>query len=54
MNSIQLIRLLKKHERSHAWLSRKLNVSPVTIHKWATEKMRIPPEREKQIRRILT
>ena len=53
MRSIQLIRLLKKNERTQAWLSRQLNLTPTTINKWCNEEKKIPPEREKQIRRIL-
>ena len=53
MKSIQLLKLLKKHERSQSWLSRKLNVSTAIVSKWCNEVALIPDEREKQIRRLL-
>ena len=53
MKSIQLIKLLRKNERSQAWLSRQLNVSEMTISKWCNETLIITKDRERQIRRLL-
>ena len=48
-----LIKRLKKHERSQAWLSRKLNISAMAVCKWCNGKMAIPDNRSKQIERWL-
>ncbi len=53
MLGTQLLRLLRRNERSQAWLARKLMVSPMTVHKWAHSKMAIPAQRLRQIRKIL-
>ena len=48
-----LIKKLKKHERSQAWLSRKLNLSAMAVCKWYKGSMPIPDNRAKQIERWL-
>ena len=44
---------LKKHERSQAWLSRKLNLSPMAICKMCNGQLKIGDNRLKIIRKLL-
>ena len=47
MRKGQLIRRLRKHERSQAWLSRKMNISAMAVSKWCNGLMPIPDIRSK-------
>ena len=53
MHKALLVRRLKKHERSQAWLSRKMNVSPMSVCKWCNGTMMISDKRAKEIERWL-
>ena len=53
MHKALLVRRLKKHERSQAWLARKLKVAPMTISKWCNGLQGIPEKRQDQIQRWL-
>ena len=53
MRKTQLIKRLKKHERSQRWLSRKLNVSAMAVCKWCSGDLLINKDRAKQIRKWL-
>ena len=53
MHKALLVRRLKKHERSQAGLSRKLNVSPMSVCKWCNGTMMISDKRAKEIERWL-
>jgi len=45
----QIAKLLRKEERSQAWLARKLRVSRQTICLWVARKERVPVARQAQI-----
>jgi hypothetical protein len=53
MRSRELVRLLKKNERSQAWLGRKLKLTAMAICKYCSGEIPISQKREKQIRKIL-
>ena len=53
MHKSLLVKRLKKHERSQAWLSRKMNISAMAVSKWCNGLMPIPDIRSKQIERWL-
>lgn len=48
-----LIKRLKKHERSQAWLSRKLNISAMAVCKMCNGQLSISKDRAKLIRKWL-
>ena len=53
MHKALLVRKLKKHERSQAWLARKLFISSMAVSKWCSGKMPIPQSRSEEIERWL-
>ena len=53
MHKALLVRKLKEHERSQRWLSRKLNVSSMTVCKWCNGYMSISENWAKQIQKWL-
>ena len=48
-----LIKKLKKHERSQAWLSRKLNISAMAVCKWCSGQVAVPKKQIKKIKALL-
>ena len=53
MRKSMLVRKLKKHERSQAWLSRKMNISAMAVCKWCNGLMPISDNRSRQMERWL-
>ena len=49
----ELNKRLEKHERSQAWLGRKLNLSPMAICKMCSGQLKIGDIRLKEIRKLL-
>ena len=50
MNNTELKARLSKNERSQAWLSRKLNVSPAAVCYWCSGIDAIPQKRIEKIK----
>ena len=53
MKNTELKKLLKKNERSQAWLARKLNVTSMTVNYWYNGINNIPEKKIEEIEGIL-
>ena len=52
MTNLQLVKLLNKHERSQAWLARKLNISAMAVSKYCNGLCNIPLKRQVDVSEI--